>query len=80
MGRPVIDATGLTGSYDFTLTWTPEAGEFNPNGTPVKVLDNVAGPSLNSALEDQLGLRLQPRQVPVEILVIDHLERPTPNN
>jgi uncharacterized protein (TIGR03435 family) len=68
-GRLVVNKTGLTGKYDFTLTWTPDEQQ----GT----LD--AGPTLFTALEEQLGLKLVPAKSPVDILVIDHVERPSEN-
>lgn len=68
-GRPVVDKTGLTGSYDIDFTWTPD----DQQGT-----DN-AGPTLFTALEEQLGLKLVPSKGPVEIFVIDHVEQPSPN-
>jgi uncharacterized protein (TIGR03435 family) len=68
-GRPVIDKTGLTGSYDFTLEWSPE-------GTPA---DAATGPSIFTAVQEQLGLKLESSKAPTEILVIDHAEKPTQN-
>jgi uncharacterized protein (TIGR03435 family) len=67
-GRPVIDATGLTGSFDFELAWTPD-GAATPSG----------GASLFTAVQEQLGLRLEPRQAPMNVLVIESAERPTPD-
>lgn len=66
-GRPVVDMTGLKGAYDMTLDWSPEAA---PN--PEK-------PSLFTAVTEQLGLRLEAQKAPVEILVIDHAEKPSEN-
>jgi len=67
-GRIVVDKTGLTGIYDFTLRWEPDGD--------ASVSSNRSGPSLFTALQEQLGLRLQPRKVRVELFVIDRLERP----
>jgi uncharacterized protein (TIGR03435 family) len=67
LGRIVVDKTGLTDAYDFTLEWAPDE-------TP----DSTA-PSLTAALRDQLGLRLESQKSPVEVLVIDSIERPTEN-
>jgi uncharacterized protein (TIGR03435 family) len=67
-GRPVIDATGLTGSFDFELTWTPD-------GAPAP----SDGASLFTAVQEQLGLRLEPRQTPTNVLVIVSAERATPD-
>jgi len=69
--RPVIDATGLKGKYDLKLSWSPQADTGS----------SAEGPAMLSALESQLGLKLQPKKsAPVEMLVIDHLEKtPTEN-
>jgi len=74
-GRVVVNKTGLNGVYDFTLKWTPmgrASAESNASG-------EAAAPSLLTALDEQLGLQLQPGKAPVEVLVIDHVEQPTPN-
>ncbi len=76
----VIDKTGLTGRYDLALTWTPDEEQGNHlnsnNPTPAP---GDEGPSLFTAVEDQLGLKLVREKGPVEILVIDHIEKPSPN-
>jgi uncharacterized protein (TIGR03435 family) len=64
MGKAVIDRTGITGEYDFTLEW---------------VDDNQEGPSLFTALQEQLGLKLESAKGPVEMLVIDRVSKPTEN-
>jgi uncharacterized protein (TIGR03435 family) len=81
LGRPVSDKTGLTGKYDFTLTYTPELAQ-PVSGTPRSdalppVDPNV--PSIFTALEEQLGLRLESVRGSVEVLVVDNAERPDPN-
>jgi len=68
-GRTVVDKTGLTGNYDIDLKWTPD----DQQGTP------DAGPTLFTAMEEQLGLKLIPAKGPVDTLVIDHVERPSDN-
>lgn len=73
--RVVIDATGLTGTYDFTLNWTPENLR---NTEPTGAVD-LSGLSIVTALQEQLGLKLESRKAPVEVLEIDHVEPPTPN-
>ena len=73
VGRPVIDKTGLTGSFDYELRWTPD--EPSPDGGAAR----AGGPSIFAAVEEQLGLKLEPQRGPVEVLVIDSIERPTPN-
>lgn len=71
--RPVIDKTGLTGTYDFTL----EFEHNNPDATPVNSPD--ANRSIYSAVQEQLGLQLVPAKEPVETIVIDHAARPSEN-
>ena len=73
LGRPVVDRTSLTGNYDFKLNWTPDSGA---TAAPA---DAESGPSLFTAIQEQLGLRLEPVKAPVQILVVDHVERPSDN-
>ena len=78
LGRTVIEKTGLTGTFDVHLTWSndPLTGPAAPGtGTP----PDLAGPSLFTALKEQLGLRLESAKGPVEVLVIDHIESPSDN-
>lgn len=72
VGRIVTDETGLTGAYDFALEFAPEQPP--PAGAP---LGDPDAPSIFTALREQLGLRLEGKRGPVEMLVIDRLERPT---
>jgi uncharacterized protein (TIGR03435 family) len=69
-----VNKTGLAGRYDFTLRWTPSQ-EGAPNGA---VPDN-GGPSSFTAFEEQLGLKLVSAKARVEVIVIDHVDRPSPN-
>jgi uncharacterized protein (TIGR03435 family) len=73
--RLVFDKTGLTGRFAFTLAWTPDhiPTEAPPPGIPPI---DPNGPSLFTALQEQLGLKLQPAKAPVEVLVIDRIEHP----
>jgi uncharacterized protein (TIGR03435 family) len=73
----VVDRTGLTGDYEFDLTWTPEARPGASAESFVRVDPN--GPSLFTAVQEQLGLKLEATTGPVEVLVIDSAERPTPD-
>ena len=74
VGSPVVDETGLPGSYDITLTFS------NPNSSPADTPTDPTLPSLFTALTEQLGLRLIPRKITLPYLVIDHVDRvPTPN-
>ena len=78
VGRTVVDRTGLTGKYDFKLQWTPDTSQAmrSPDEPPA---DHASGPSIFSAIQEQLGLRLEASKGPVEILVIDHIEKPSAN-
>lgn len=80
LGRPVGDKTGLTGLYDFTLSWTPDPTDFGPDGLPVGAgSGNRETGGLMSALQDQLGLRLETQRTVVEAFVIDAVTRLAPN-
>lgn len=76
VGRDVVDKTGITGRYDLKLHWTPDDATEPQllNGAPVD-----SGPSIFTALEEQLGLKLEPAKGSVQVLVIDHLEMPSAN-
>lgn len=79
-GRIVLDKTGLQGRYSFTFQWKPEnpaaKGGQSADSTP---LSDSSGPSLFTALQEQLGLELVSTKAPVDVLVIDHIERPSEN-
>ena len=92
---PVVDMTGLTGNYDFTLSFAPEGGvglrlpagiappppagpppgEGGPGMPVASAPDGQSSPNLFTALQEQLGLKLEQRKGPVDLLVIDHLEK-----
>jgi len=76
IGRNVIDRTGLTGTFDVHLKWA-----IDPLTSPAApgAAQDIAGPSLPTALQEQLGLRLESTKGPVEVIVIDHIERPSEN-
>lgn len=81
--RVVIDKTGLTGYYDFALTYTP-AGDQLPQGTPPPGAPapppiDPDGPSFFTAIQEQLGLKLDNQRGPVEVVVIDSIDQPTEN-
>jgi uncharacterized protein (TIGR03435 family) len=67
MDRPVIDKTKLDGDFDLKLEWSPEQ------------VSDSSGPSLFTALQEQLGLRLESGKGPVEMIVIDSIEKPSEN-
>jgi uncharacterized protein (TIGR03435 family) len=80
--RVVVDRTGLEGNWDFALTYTPDQSQLPPGPLPPGAqAPNVDpnAPSLVTAIEEQLGLRLRSARGPVEVLVIDRVERPSEN-
>jgi uncharacterized protein (TIGR03435 family) len=84
LGRVVIDKTDLKGEYDYALEWMPDPGEGGPesNGLPPEAPRphvDTNGPSIFTAVQEQLGLRLVSQKGPVEIVVIDSVERPSAN-
>jgi uncharacterized protein (TIGR03435 family) len=77
VGRPVMDQTGLKGIYDFDLEYAPDEIQRTP---PVEAPPDTNGPSLFTAVQSQLGLKLEARKGPVEQIVVDHIEKtPTAN-
>ena len=68
VGRPVLDATGLAGSFDIDVKFTVDDAS-----------DPARAAALVTAIQDQLGLRLEARRAPIDVLVIDSVERPTPD-
>ncbi len=79
LGKPIQDKTGLTGLYNWDLKWAPDESEVLMDGSPARSDPANRGPSLLTAVQEQLGLRLESSKVPIEILYIDHAERPVPN-
>jgi bla regulator protein blaR1 len=84
-GRNVVDKTGLTGRYDFTLRWSPQPGESGPSKGGVVAAPAPAdagdpsGPTLFTAIQEQLGLKLEPQQVSADFIVIERAEKPSEN-
>jgi uncharacterized protein (TIGR03435 family) len=76
MNRPIIDKTNLTGLYDIKLEWIPDNLQATPGGPPAP---DSEGPTLTTAIQEQLGLRLESTKGPVEVIVIDSVQRPTEN-
>lgn len=85
LGRQVVDSTNLKGEYDFILNWTPEPGESGaipgqPGPPPeIESASEDAKPSIFTALREQLGLRLQATKVPLDVLIVDRVEKPSEN-
>jgi uncharacterized protein (TIGR03435 family) len=77
--RTVVDRTGLTDNFDVELHWTPEQLLTPPPGAPPLPPVDPNGPSLFTAVQEQLGLKLESTKDSIEVLVIDHAERPTPD-
>jgi uncharacterized protein (TIGR03435 family) len=91
--RPVVDQTNFTDAFDFRLTWTPDSSavqDATPDGgcpSSFAAMQERLGqkpeawtcPSIFTAVQDQLGLKLDPQKAPIEVLVIDHVERPSAN-
>jgi len=73
LDRPVVDETGLSGHYDFTLEWLPNDDTVSGSS------EDVQGVSFQEALKEQLGVKLKATHAPLQVLVIDHIEEPTPN-
>ena len=73
----VIDRTGLSGRYDFTLEWTPESNQ--PLSSEAGIQSDPHGPTFDEALKEQLGLKLESTRAPQELLIVDHVERPSEN-
>jgi uncharacterized protein (TIGR03435 family) len=67
LDRPVTDQTDFADPIDFSLQWAPDGS------------DDTAHPSIFTAVQEQIGLKLEPRKDPMEVLVIDHIEKPSPN-
>jgi uncharacterized protein (TIGR03435 family) len=80
LGRPVLDETGLKGVYDILFLWTPTpmATGFGISGSDASSVD-PSEPSIFTVIQEQLGLKLEPTKAPVEVIVIDHVERPSEN-
>jgi uncharacterized protein (TIGR03435 family) len=83
LDRPVVDQTGLTGKFDFTLEWRPDLAQLGPPapGAPAPQLppEVEARPDLFTAIQEQVGLKLESAKAPVEVLVIDKVQKPSEN-
>jgi uncharacterized protein (TIGR03435 family) len=82
LDRPVLDQTGITGRYDFTLVWTPDDSQFAGMGVkipPPAAEDGKAPPNLYTAIQEQIGLKLEATKAPADVMVVDHVEKPSEN-
>jgi uncharacterized protein (TIGR03435 family) len=81
LDRPVVDQTGLAGRFDFTLTWTPDETQYGGAGAkgPPPSDNGTAPPDLFTAMQEQLGLKIESTKAPADVLVIDHVEKPSDN-
>jgi uncharacterized protein (TIGR03435 family) len=84
LGRPVVDRTGLAGDYDFTLKFTPEGTTTHEeNGRKVTTTSlsslDARNAALVAAVEEQLGLKLEPQTIPLPVLIVDRAEKPAAN-
>lgn len=82
LGRPMIDQTGLPGRFDFTLEFSRNVVQPAPGGPAASgnlMPPDTSGPTLAQALRDQLGIKLSAQRSSIHVLVLDHVERPTPN-
>lgn len=81
LDRPVLDQTELSGRFDFTLKWTPDDSQFGGMGAkiPPPTDSATAPPGLYTAIQEQIGLKLDATKAPAEVLVIDHVEKPSEN-
>jgi uncharacterized protein (TIGR03435 family) len=78
LGRTVVDKTGLKGLYDVKMTWTPDQALQGPPGADAPPID-PSGPSIFTAIQEQLGLKLDSAKGPVEVIVVDSVQRPSEN-
>jgi uncharacterized protein (TIGR03435 family) len=81
LDRPVVDQTGLEGRFDFQLKWTPDETQFGGLGVkvPPPADDAAAPPDLFTAMQEQLGLKLQATKAPVDVIVMDRVTEPSEN-
>jgi bla regulator protein blaR1 len=76
-GRPIIDRTGLSGTFDFSLEFIPE--RVTASNSDADLQPEPQGTTAFEALKEQLGITLKPIKAPMQALVIDHVEQPSPN-
>jgi uncharacterized protein (TIGR03435 family) len=81
LDRPVLDQTGIDGKFDFQLNWTPDDSQFAFFNVKVPAPSDTANapPNLYTAIQEQLGLKLDATKAAADVLVIDHVEKPSQN-
>jgi len=81
LDRPVIDQTGIAARWDFSLSWTPDESQFG--GMAAKLPPPADGaatpPALYTAIQEQIGLKLDATRAPTDVFVVDHIEKPSDN-
>jgi uncharacterized protein (TIGR03435 family) len=77
LGKPVIDRTGLTGTFDYKLEWSPDERQAPSSEAPPEV--DGSSPPISSALQEQLGLRLVSTRAPLDLIVVEKAEKPSAN-
>ena len=81
LDRPVVDQTELSGRFDFTLDWTPDDSQFGGMAAKIPPPTDSANapPALYTAIQEQIGLKLDATKAPADVMVIDHVEKPSEN-
>ncbi len=81
LDRPVVDQTGLPGKWNFTLKWTPDESQFAGMGMRIPPPSDKADapPGLFTAIQDELGLKLEATKAPVDVMVVDKVQKPSEN-
>jgi uncharacterized protein (TIGR03435 family) len=81
LDRPVLDQTGISGRWDFVLDWTPDDSQFSGMGAKIPPPTDGANqpPALYTALQEQIGLKLDATKAPADVMIIDHVEKPSEN-
>ena len=81
LDKPVVDHTGITGKFDFELKWTPDQGQFETfGGIKAPATENAdAPPDLFTAIQQQIGLKINSTKAPTDVMVIDKVEKPSAN-
>jgi uncharacterized protein (TIGR03435 family) len=80
LDRPVVDRTGITGRFDYNVSFTPDDSQFNGHPPKIPQTDTAdSSPNLFTAIQEQLGLKLEAEKTAVDVIAIDHVDKPSPN-